>query len=62
MKRLIEDPMVPVSRMKTLDNAANLSAEAVDALLAMYAGSTLAAKNSKGNGSKTSKGPCGPRT
>lgn len=48
VRRLIDDPMVPVHTMRTLDNAANLSAEAVDALVAAYAGTHLGRQELEG--------------
>lgn len=48
VRRLIDDPKVPVSTMRTIDNAANLSREAVDALLTMYQGSHLGRQELEG--------------
>lgn len=48
VRRLLDDPKVPVSTMRTIDNAKNLSKEAVDALLAMYHGSHLGRQELEG--------------
>ena len=49
IKRLIDDPTVPVTRMRTRDNYVNLSPAVVDQLEALYGGTSLGAQELEGH-------------
>lgn len=48
VKQLVDDPSVPVSRMRTSDNVANLDSRAVADLYAQYAGTRLGQQELEG--------------
>ena len=49
IKRMIDDPTVPVARMRTRDNYTNLSPQVVEQLEAMYGGTSLGAQELEGH-------------
>ncbi len=48
VKRLLDDPLVASSRLRTIDNIVNLSTERVAALVAQYEGTSLAPQELEG--------------
>jgi len=48
VKRLLDDPLVASSQLRTIDNIRNLSKDRVDALLARFEGTTLAPQELEG--------------